>query len=61
MSPAEWNDLPDWEHDLLIRGLWDEFGGDGERPAEGGERPAEGAGDGSLNEPPAELLRHLGR
>jgi len=53
MSPAEWSDLPDWEQELLIRGLRDEFGA-------GDDRPAEGAGDGSLNEPPPELLRHLG-
>lgn len=52
MSPAEWKHAPEWERELLIRGLVDEFGGDG-------ARRSAGDGDGSLDGVPPELMRHL--
>lgn len=53
MDPYEWQDAPEWYREVLLRGLAREFGDTAERPREDG-------GDGSLNTPPPELLRHLG-
>lgn len=55
MTPHEWRDAPDWERDLLIRGLNEELGGGEDRREQGGKRD----GDGQLNRPPDSLQRLL--
>lgn len=53
MTPAEWKDLPDWERNLLVRGLNAELTGN----AGTGELRGGGDGDGSLNNVPESLRR----